>query len=204
VVVPVDPGILPEGYPADLECVEETADGRRLHMRPIVPADGPRLVAFHSGLSPWSVYLRYFSAHPHLSRQDVERFTRVDYRDRLALVVEDGERLIAVGRYDRAGASGEAEVAFVVTDEYQHHGIGTLLLERLAGAARRNGVTAFVADTLAENRGMLDVFLRSGFQVSTSADHEVIHVRFPISSRAIDGEQASRWRAGRAGDLPRC
>jgi len=182
-------------YPAELECDVTMSDGRRLRMRPIMPSDGPGLRAFHAELSTWSVYLRYFGAHPTLSDRDVDHFTHVDYRDRLALVVEDGDRLVAVGRYDRLGDKeggggdpAEAEVAFVVSDAYQHNGIGTCLLERLAEAARRVGITAFVADTLAENRAMIKVFLTLGFPVTTTAHHEVVHVRFPIvPARSGDG-----------------
>ncbi len=37
----------------------------------------------------------------------------------MALIAEDGDRLIAVGRYDRSPDQSDAEVAFVVADEYQ-------------------------------------------------------------------------------------
>jgi GNAT superfamily N-acetyltransferase len=71
-------------------------------------------------------------------------------------------------------------VAFVVADEYQHHGIGTRLLELLAEAARQRGITAFFAQTLAENRRMLDVFFHSGYPVTTQSDGELVELRFPI------------------------
>jgi len=71
-------------------------------------------------------------------------------------------------------------VAFVVTDDYQHHGIGTLLLDDLAEVALRRGITTFVASTLAENSSMLGVFKHSGFQVTSSRDHETISLRFSI------------------------
>lgn len=168
------------GYPAGLEVVAEVGGGLRLGIRPIRPADGPGLVAFHASLSSWSIYLRYFGAHPELTGGDVEKFTHVDYHDRLALVVEHEGRIVGVGRYDRLGAGTEAEVAFVVADAYQRKGIGGLLLERLAVAARQNGIDVFVADVLAENRAMVEVFRRSGYPVRTSARHEVVHVRFGI------------------------
>ena len=101
--------------------------------------------------------------------EEVERFTRVDYVNRLALVAEDNSGLVAVARYDRTPGTAEAEVAFVVADQYQHHGIGTLLLERLAAAAWQRGITAFVATTLAENREMLQVFADSVFQVTNGS-----------------------------------
>ena len=170
---------LPPGYPAELEGTAVLPDGTVLEVRPIRPSDGPALAEFHLALSPTSVYLRFFGAHPRLSVAEVERFTGLDYVDRLALVAVADGHLGAVGRYDRRHGA-EAEVAFVVADRYQHHGIGTLLLERLAEAARRRGITAFYAQTLAENRHMLDVFWHSGYPVTTTSDRELVEVRFPI------------------------
>ncbi len=167
-------------YPADLTCDITTTPGTKLHVRPIRPDDVDRLVTFHEGLSPGSVYRRYFFVHPRLSALEVERFTCVDYVDRLALIAEDEERLVAVGRYDRSPGTGEAEVAFVVADRYQHHGVGALLLDLLADAAWGRGVTAFVASTLTENRDMLGVFAASGFKVSTTRNGDTVDVRFPI------------------------
>ena len=53
----------------------------------------------------------------------------------------------------------DAEVNFWLPDDFQGRGLGTLLMGALAVAARRNGVTRFVADVLGENvraRAMLD------------------------------------------------
>jgi GNAT superfamily N-acetyltransferase len=158
-----------------------------LTLRAIRPDDGPRLIDFHEHLSPRSVYRRFFFVHPKLSPAEVERFTRVDHLDRFALVAEDGGHLRAVGRYERMTGTTEAEIAFVVADEYQHHGIATVLLERLAEAAWGNGITTFVAYTLTENREMLGVFLKSGFNVSTSSEDGTTTVRFPIDPDGADG-----------------
>jgi GNAT superfamily N-acetyltransferase len=187
----------PVGYPHDLER-EVTGDGNlRYRVRPIRPEDAGQLVAFHRHLSPHSVYLRFFSFHPELSEAEVYRFTTVDYQDRLALVALDDDRLIGVGRFDRKPGEAEAEVAFVVADEYQHHGVGTLLLDELARAARQRGIETFRADTLAENRPMLDVFHHAGFPVTSRVEYGTVTLRFPIAptegySRALDSREARR------------
>lgn len=189
------------GYPAELECRVVLSDGVVVGLRPIRPADRLRLVEFHGKLSSRSVYRRYFFLHPNLSDVEVERLTHVDYVDRLALIAEAEGEMVAVGRYDRSPGSDEAEVAFVVADEYQHHGIGTLLLERLAAAAWGNGITTFVAQTMRENRAMLDVFFASGFPVTSTSEYDTVRVRFPIEPddayrSAVAARHAERSSAG--------
>ena len=170
----------PGGYPEGLEVEESLRDGSTVRFRPIRPSDGDDLVAFHDGLSAQSVYRRFFVTHPHLTRGEVERFTHVDYVERMAYAVFDHDRMVAVGRYERLPAATEAEVAFVVTDDHQHAGIGGLLLDHLADVARGHGVETFVAQTLSDNRGMLGVFLSSGFPVATTTASGTVTLRFPI------------------------
>lgn len=170
----------PPNYPSDLGALVVLSDGTRCGLRPIRPDDAERLIEFHQHLSIRSTYLRFFTVHPILSAKEVERFTTVDYEDRLAFVVERSGKLIAVGRFDRIIGTSDAEVAFVVADDYQHHGLGSLLLDELARAARARGISTFVAETLCENKPMLDVFHHSGFDISTKIDYGTVWLRFGI------------------------
>jgi len=187
---------LPDGYPVGLEVEEQLRDGSTVRFRPILPSDGDALVAFHDGLSTRSVYRRFFFVHPHLTRGEVERFTSVDYVARMAYAVFDGDRMVAVGRYEQLPGGDQAEVAFVVTDDHQHLGIGTLLLDHLADVARGHGVGTFVAQTLSDNRDMLGVFLASGFPVETSTSAGTVTLRLPIDLCADYVAARASRRAG--------
>jgi acetyl coenzyme A synthetase (ADP forming)-like protein len=166
--------------PTELDCDVLAIDGGTVHVRPIRPDDDDRLVIFHGRLSPETVYRRFFTVHPRLSAAEVERFTHVDYHDRMALVAELADELIAVARYDRIPGTSDAEVAFVVSDAHQGRGLGTLLLEHLAAAARNRGIARFVADTLASNTGMLVVFGSAGFTVERTLHHGIVRLEFAI------------------------
>ena len=193
----------PHGYPSGLETDEVVRDGSTVRFRPIRPSDGPALVAFHDGLSSQSVYRRFFFMHPHLSPGEVERFTRIDYGDRMAFAVFDGGRMVGVGRYERLPVGTEAEVAFVVTDDHQHLGIGTLLLDHLADAARDNGIATFVAQTLSDNREMIGVFLSSGFPVATTTTSGTVTLRLPVEANPdYVAARASRRAAARPAPDP--
>ena len=161
-------------------------DGTAVRIRAMCPADAEALRAFHSRLSPESIVLRFFGPHPRLSDAEVERFTHVDGVDRVALVAERAAEILAVARYDRAPGTDEAEVAFVVDDAYQGRGLGTILLQRLASAARAHGIGRLAADTLSENFRMLNVFRDAGFPRTFTRASEVKHVEMDISPSSYE------------------
>ena len=158
------------------------SDGTAVHIRQIRSADAEALVAFHEGLSPESIILRYFGPHPRLAPKEVERLTNVDGVDRFALVALVGDRIIGVARYERSPGTDEAEVAFLVDDAFQGKRLGTMLFELLAEAARRHGIGRFVADTLAENTRMLGVFRDSGYRRCYDRFSEVVQVALDITA----------------------
>ncbi len=156
------------------------SDGGTVHLRPITPDDADAILAFHSRLSDRTRYFRYFSPYPRMPRRDVERFTQVDYVSRVALIALLGDDIVAVGRYDRLGDEDAAEVAFVVQDDHQGRGLGSILLEHLAAAARENGLVRFVAEVLAENSTMVRVFLDAGYEVKRELEQGILHLEFAI------------------------
>jgi RimJ/RimL family protein N-acetyltransferase len=137
-------------------------DGESVRVRPVRPDDGPALEALHSGLSKESVYFRYFSARRVLPQSQIDEFTHLDYRDRMGFVVEFDGELIAHGCYHRREQTTEAEVAFEVAERHWGRGLATVLLHKLAEAARRSGLTRLTAHVLTENHRMLDVFHDAG------------------------------------------
>ncbi|HEY5251811.1 MAG TPA: GNAT family N-acetyltransferase [Acidimicrobiales bacterium] len=169
-------------------------------LRTIRPDDAARLIDFHRHLSTRSIYRRFFSVHPVLSAREVERFTCVDQIDRLALIAEDGDRLVAVGRYDRSPGTAEAEVAFVVADDCQHQGIATTLLVALAEAAREHGIASFVALVLPENHQMLNVFRHSGFPMGRTVEDGVVTVRLALTEGDAPVELGATSGAGGQGE----
>lgn len=176
------------GYPSHWEADVVASDGGIVHLRPILPSDAEALLRFHQSLSERTRYLRYFGPYPRIPPRDLERFTNVDHRARVALICLLGDEIIAVGRYEGlgradaepAGGVEAAEVAFVARDEHQGRGLGSILLEHLAAAARENGVRRFEAEVLVENHQMVRVFRDAGYQVSREFAEGVLHLEFDI------------------------
>ncbi|MFB2571667.1 GNAT family N-acetyltransferase [Micrococcus sp. IITD107] len=171
-------------YPAHWEADVVLRDGSTAHLRPIRPDDAEELARMHRQQSQTSIYLRFFTYKSSLSSKELQRFTQVDHRDRVALIVLRGGEIIGVGRYDRLDDPLEAEVAFNIADSQQGRGLGSILMEHLAVAARENGIRRFSAEVLPENRKMLSVFQESGFEISRRFDDGVVAVEFSIDPTA--------------------
>ena len=157
-------------------------NGVPLVIRPIRAEDSSRLCAFHEGLTERTIYQRFLGLHPHLTATEADYFTHVDGLRRFALVAEapDGS-LVAVGRYDQLPPDWRtAEVAFIVADAYQHHGLGTALVSMLQAHARNAGVQSFVADVLTTNVAMRHTFTHAGLSASGTSDHGVVHLEMPL------------------------
>ena len=186
---------LPEGYPREWEADVVLRDGSVAQVRPIRPDDVELLQEFHERQSDESIYLRFFAPLKHLSDREARRFANVDYRERVALIVEAGGRMVGVARYDRlTGPDGpRAEVAFNIADDFQGRGVGSVLLEHLAAIGAEAGVREFVADVLPQNRKMLSVFTDAGYAVHRHFDDGVIALSFRIEPT----EQSEAVRAAR-------
>lgn len=151
---------------ARLEASLALQDGSIIRVRAIRAEDDERLRTFHRHLSPDSIMFRFFHFLPELPSEDAVHFTHVDYLDRMALIATTGEgqseEILGVVRYDRIGEA-TAEVAFVVLDRWQGHGIATALLHRLASYARTKGFATFIAITMGNNARMIEVLRNAGF-----------------------------------------
>jgi acetyl coenzyme A synthetase (ADP forming)-like protein len=160
-------------------------DGTTLRLRPPRREDQDELMEFFRALSQRSLYLR-FHGFPSLRPELVEQLLEPNWVERGALLgtfAENGrEIVVAVANYERLRDPAVAEAAFAVADPYQRRGIGTRLVEQLAERAGREGIERFVAEVLADNRGMLGVFEGLGFELIRELAGGEIEIQFPIAS----------------------
>jgi acetyltransferase len=171
------PAIRP--YPLQYVSSWTMKDGNSVTIRPIRPEDEPLMVKFHETLSDHSVYLRYFCTLSLSRRVAHERLLRIcfgDYDREMALVAErtdplTGERrIMAVGRLNKLHSRNEAEVAVLVSDQYQKLGLGNELLRRVLQIARDEKLSQVSAEMLPDNIGMQIIMKRFGFRIRTGED----------------------------------
>ncbi|MBV7302966.1 GNAT family N-acetyltransferase [Corynebacterium sp. TAE3-ERU2] len=158
-------------------------DGSVATVRAVRDSDRPLLVEFYTRVSDASKYLRFFSAHPTLSESDLDSWVQVDHRDTVTLVLTMREQIIATAHYgvvDKLLPQRVADVSFLVQDDAQGKGAANILLEHLAQAGRDNKVERFFAEMLTQNRAMVHVFRRAGYEVRPELEDGFITVDFQI------------------------
>ncbi len=185
-------------YPSEFELDVVVRDGDVVHVRPIRGDDGELIVDFFERLGPQSRFFRFFEVKESLPPDEVHHFTHVDYSDRMALIVIDAGKMVAVGRYDRTPEDPTVgHVAFAVADDHQSRGIGTALIQLLTAYARQHGISRFAADVLAENVRILRVLRNAGYDLTRTLEAGVYSVDFPVAYTA-DARSAAEEREKRA------
>jgi acyl-CoA hydrolase/GNAT superfamily N-acetyltransferase len=171
-------------YPEELEETLRLEDGTELLVRPIRPSDEDFIKSMFYAFSEQTKYLRYHGTLKSLPHNKLQVFCNVDYDTEMALVVVRGkggrEEIIAVGRYMTDPAKRAAEMAFVVSDNWQRKGIGSHLFRRLIEIGKQTGIRQFNADVLPENSGMLKIFHRSGLNTETTTEEGVVRVNMSV------------------------
>ena len=104
-----------------------------------------------------------------MHHERLQELVIIDYTKETAIVAivgdEDNQEIAGVGRYFIDESRHSAEVAFAVRDEHHDKGIGTELLAYLTYLAKRQGLLGFTADVLADNKPMMHVFEKGGFDI---------------------------------------
>jgi len=149
-------------------------DGTRVTIRTMQPTDREIEDQFVRRLTPASKYYRFHAALRELTASMLDHFTNVNYPDEMALIATiteaDTEREIGVARYVRSQGSDTAEIAVVVSDEWQGKGIGCKMLKDLRDIAHQAGIRHLEARVLPDNRRMLQLAQTLGFRIKTNSD----------------------------------
>jgi acetyltransferase len=179
-------------YPAQYARGWKLADGTAVTIRPIRPEDEPLMITFHKTLSEETVHLRYFGFLGGDALVAHERLVQIcfsDYDREIALVAEtiqaarDQRQIIAVARLIKAYGANEAEVAIVISDDWQGKGLGTKLLGDLVAIGRTEGLERIVGYILPENYVMQRICRKLGFTLRYDRFEDALEAEIKLRSQ---------------------
>jgi acetyltransferase len=150
-----------------VECEEwELSGGERVLVRPLTADDRELTRELVRRLSAQTRYYRFHAAVAEAPAAFLEpRSVAI-----AVLAVEDGRRAqIADARVAPGEEPGVAEFALIVDERWQGRGLGSRLLATVERIARSGGYFSLGGDVLRENRPMLRLALRFGFDAAAYA-----------------------------------
>ena len=165
--------------PENYSVTEQMRNGREVEIRALRPDDKDDMLAAVGRTGTQSLQRRFFVVKRGFSEKEIAFFMNIDFANHVALAAladEGGRKIIIGGGRYIITEPGQAEIAFVVIDDYQGQGIGTLLMRHLAVIARKAGLKALIADVLPENAAMRKVFGKFGFETQRGIDPQVVHL----------------------------
>ncbi len=184
-----------EGYKSTLKLT----NGRTVHFRPLLPSDEFAYRNFFYSLQEETIFYRFFYQMKLFSHEIIQKqWSAVDYRKNMSMVgfvQRHGYReIVAIGTYAQESDT-QAEVAFVVREDFQGKGVASYLLGNLENIAKENDYRGFVATVLHDNQAMLTIFRRR-YPGATfvRADGNEVRVVMPFGGEAngtsANGEEA--------------
>lgn len=178
---PIEPVIPDKVGPDYPRWTETLRDRSQVVIRPIRAEDADAERAFIESLSPQSRRYRFLGDVRHPSSGLIEQLTRLDYVHDMAFaaVVPDGarEKFVGVSRYSTSADGTACECAVTVLDDWQHKGLGVILMTHLIDVARARGIKRMWSLDSAENTAMSDLARFLGFERTQDSDEasQVIH-----------------------------
>jgi acetyltransferase len=181
------PAIRP--YPTQYVAQWTSKQGVPVTFRPIRPEDEPLIAKFHEGLSERTVFMRYLQAMNLSQRTGHERLSRlsfIDYDRELALVAlrqsteTNTPEIMGIGRLSKQHGTKQAEFVLLVSDQFQHQGLGRELLGRLMQVARDEKLRSIFGFVLKENNEMIQLVEKLGFSLSPTDREGVLRAQMEL------------------------
>jgi len=158
-------------YPEEFETTDKLKDGTPVALRPIRPTDEPQMRDLFYSFSKDTVFYRFFSYLKAMPHEKLSKFVNVDYESEMAIVAalrhSGEERIIGSARYYVDKATGLAEYAIEVQDEFQNRGAGTVLFTHLMRVAKMKGVKGLIGYVLDSNTRAYRLMTRTGLPIET-------------------------------------
>jgi acetyltransferase len=167
-------------YPAELKHEITDKNGHPYILRPIIPEDAPGIQEAIASSDPEDVRMRFFSGLRQLPDMLAKRLTQIDYDREMAFtLVEDVEghpRGVGVVRLALDPDRTRGEYAVMVRSDRIGLGLGLRLMQEIIAYARKIGLKQIFGDVLAENKRMLDMCAKLGFERTGTPEPGVIEV----------------------------
>lgn len=192
-------------YPKELrEWIMLPLSRRRVELRPVRAEDEPAHVAFHSRLSPESIRYRYFHYRKSFTHDELVQMLQLDYDREMAFVAvshDENQKVDSADDYATEEMLGvvrawtdpdnlQCEFAIIISDQMKGERLGWIMMRKIIDYCTERGTIEMIGSVLPDNKPMLRLAEKLGFDMRYDPDDEVMELRLPLN-------QPDEWQAER-------
>jgi acetyltransferase len=171
-------------YPKELEECVQLKDGSQVILRPIRPEDAPAHLEFIRRLDTEDLRLRFFGVVSEFEFSDMPKFTQIDYDREMAFIATTEQRgepiTLGVVRTSTRPDNSTAEFAIIVDSSMKGLGLGSLLMDKMIRYTRARNTVKLEGETLPENKGMIGLSRKFGFDVKIDYEDDLVIMSLPL------------------------
>ncbi len=155
-------------------------DGTEVLLRPIKPEDEPMWLAMLGTCSKEALYSRFRYFFHWETHEVATRYCYIDYDREIAIVaeiMEEGQKkLVGVGRLVADPDNETVEYAILIPDAWQQKDLGNIITDFCLEVAEGRKMKKIVAQTTPDNKRMISVFQKRGFEVRINNHDSTVDV----------------------------
>ncbi len=158
---------------------------RTIYFRLLRPSDEKAIQDFFYSHEPETIYQRYLTNVESMPHREARARVSVDYNKDMAVAGFDSPmpyaQMVCLGRYIR-DEQNIAVAGFVVKENYQGIGVGSFMADCLLKAAKWHGVSRLIANVGLDNKPMIRIYEKQGFQKTLSPDGKKYVFSYDVGS----------------------
>jgi RimJ/RimL family protein N-acetyltransferase len=159
-------------------------DGSEVLLRDAGPSDAPLVAALHARCSPESRRARFLSPVPRLDARQLRDLVGQDGGRAVLALTRDGGSAIGLADLRVATAARAAHFGVLVEDAWQHRGLGTALVRRIAETAVEHGLDELTGTVPADAVRITRLLRRAGLRPTAVRADGTLRLSVPLAAPA--------------------
>ena len=155
-------------YPEEFKSRIKLKDGTEVILRSIKPEDEMLWLEMFKSFSDESVWYRFFNVIKDTPHEIRIRYCNINYDNEIAIIAElqeEQKKMLGVVRFTLDSDKKSGELAFIVADQWQGLGLGTIMVEHVLNICRDKKIEIIYSFMLPNNYRGIRFLKKMGFNI---------------------------------------
>ncbi|MCJ7713238.1 GNAT family N-acetyltransferase [Candidatus Bathyarchaeota archaeon] len=155
-------------YPEEFKSRIKLKNGTEVILRSIKPEDEMLWLEMFKSFSDESVWYRFFNVIKDTPHEIRIRYCNINYDNEIAIIAElqeEQKKMLGVVRFTLDSDKKSGELAFIVVDQWQGLGLGTIMVDHVLNICRDKKIEIIYSFMLPNNYRGIKFLKKMGFNI---------------------------------------